>query len=134
MEYSSNLIPKVYIETTVVSYYVSRPNANLSIDSRQKVTTQLWDEHSDNFEFVISDLVITEASMKETSETYTDPILEECYRVKEELSNKFHNIQELYDFLKAESKKHYTQGWNYNDYTVDKRNKNDNFIQDTITK
>jgi hypothetical protein len=33
--------------------------------------------------------------MKEASETTTDPILEECYRVKEELSAKFSNIQTI---------------------------------------
>ena len=51
--------------------------------------------------------------MKEKLEPQTDPILEECYRVKEELSAQFNNAQELYDFLKAESVKHKAQGWKY---------------------
>ena len=33
--------------------------------------------------------------MKEDFENYTDPILEECYRIKEELSAQFNSVEEL---------------------------------------
>ena len=52
--------PKVYIETTVVSYLVARPGADATLDARQRATRQLWEDYSDNFEFVVSDIVITE--------------------------------------------------------------------------
>ena len=216
MIYSTAITPKVYIETTVVSYLVARPSNDVTLATRQRATRQLWEEHSGNFEFVVSDIVLTEAKrgdasaaerrlnaltgltilylspeatalvqklidtgavpqhflvdaqhiaitavhsveylvswnykhivneakrqhinqvcqtagyqptllctpaeliegiqMKEKLEPQTDPILEECYRVKEELSAQFNNAQELYDFLKAESVKHKAQGWKY---------------------
>ena len=52
--------PSVYIETTVVSYLVARPSADVILSSRQQTTRQLWEDYSDNFEFVVSDVVITE--------------------------------------------------------------------------
>ncbi len=33
--------------------------------------------------------------MKENFENYTDPILEECYRIKKELSARFKSVEEL---------------------------------------
>ena len=52
--------PKVYVETTVVSYLVARPSNNITLAARQRATRQLWDDYSNNFEFVVSDIVITE--------------------------------------------------------------------------
>ncbi len=52
--------PSVYIETTVVSYLVARPSADAILSGRQQTTRQLWEDYSDNFEFVVSDVVITE--------------------------------------------------------------------------
>ena len=51
---------KVYIETTVVSYLVARPSTDVTLDARQRATRQLWEDYSDNFEFIVSDVVITE--------------------------------------------------------------------------
>lgn len=51
---------KVYIETTVVSYLVARPSTDANLGGRQQTTRQLWEEYSDNFEFIVSDIVITE--------------------------------------------------------------------------
>lgn len=55
-----NIKPKVYIETTVVSYLVARPSEDTTLGTRQQVTRQLWEDYSDNFEFIVSDIVITE--------------------------------------------------------------------------
>ena len=52
--------PTVYIESTVVSYLTSRPSNDAVISSRQQATQQLWNEYADNFEFVVSNIVITE--------------------------------------------------------------------------
>ena len=52
--------PKVYIETTVVSYLVARPSADATLDARQRATRQLWEDYYDNFKFIVSDIVITE--------------------------------------------------------------------------
>lgn len=53
--------------------------------------------------------------MKEHVEPQTDPILEECYRMKAEFAAQFNSIEELYDYLKAREKKRKAQGKIYID-------------------
>lgn len=53
--------------------------------------------------------------MKEQPELQTDPILEECYRMKAEFAAQFNSIEELYDYLKAKEKKRRAQGKIYID-------------------
>ena len=208
--------PKVYVETTVVSYLVARPSHNVTLAARQQATRQLWEEYSDHFEFIISNVVvgevragdpiaaqrrlemltdltvldmspeanllaqnlvdtgavpqalgpdaqhiaiatvnsmeyliswnykhivnetkrnlinevcrasgfqptilctpmelIEEIQVKEKLDTRTDPILEECYRMKEAFAAKFNSMQELYDYLVAETEKNKALGWKY---------------------
>ncbi|MDE0425851.1 MAG: type II toxin-antitoxin system VapC family toxin [Candidatus Poribacteria bacterium] len=208
--------PKVYVETTVVSYLVARPSHDTTLASRQQATQQLWTEYAENFEFVISDIVLNEVSrgdviaaqrrlevladlpvldvsldaiileenlidagavpqrsrpdaqhialaavnnieylvswnykhivnetkrnlinevchvagfqpttlctpielieviqMKEKPDIRMDPVLEECYRMKEEFAAQFKSAQELHDYLKAEQKKFKALGWKY---------------------
>lgn len=212
----NTLKPKVYVETTVVSYLVARPSHDVTLAARQQATQQLWTEYADNFEFMISDIVLNEVSrgdviasqrrlevlaglpvldvslesimleenlidagavpqhsrpdaqhiaiatvnniqylvswnykhivnetkwqlinevchaagfqptvlctpieliegiqMKEKLDTRMDPVLEECYRMKEEFAAQFNSAQELYDYLKAEQKKFKALGWKY---------------------
>ena len=52
--------PKVYIETTVVSYLVARPSNDVTLTERQRATRELWENYPDTFEFIVSDIVITE--------------------------------------------------------------------------
>ena len=52
--------PRVYIETTVVSYLVARPSADATLASWQRATRRLWEEYVDRFEFVVSDIVLVE--------------------------------------------------------------------------
>ena len=208
--------PKVYIETTVVSYLVARPSHDVTLAARQQATQQLWTEYAENFKFVISDIVLNEVSrgdiiaaqrrlevlsnlpvldmpleaitlvgnlidagaipehshpdaqhiaiaavnsveylvswnykhivnetkrnlinevchsvgfqpptlctpvalieeiqVKEKHDIRMDPVLEECYRMKEEFAAQFKSTQELYDYLKAEQKKFKALGWKY---------------------
>ena len=79
--------PKVYIETTVVS-----------------PTTLCTPE-----------ALMEEIQMKEHLEPQTDPILEECYRMKAEFSAQFNSLEELYDYLKAREKEGEAQGRVYID-------------------
>ena len=60
--------PTVYVETTVVSYLTSRPSNDALVYSRQQATRQLWDEYFDHFEFVVSDIVITEIERGDAEE------------------------------------------------------------------
>ena len=208
--------PKVYVETTVVSYLVARPSHDATLAARQQTTQQLWMEYAGNFEFVVSDIVLTEISqgdamavqrrlpvlaeltvlnispeantlaqnlidagavpqnlrpdaqhiaiatvnsieyliswnykhivnetkrdlinqvcraagfqpttlytpielieemqVKEKPDTRMDPVLEECYRMKEAFAAKFNSMEELYNYLKANQKKFKALGWKY---------------------
>ena len=208
--------PKVYVETTVVSYLVARPSHDVTLASRQQATRQLWEERADHFDFIISNVVVSEIregdpiaaqrrlevlanltvldmspeantlaqnlinagavpenlrpdaqhiaiatvnnieyliswnykhivnetkrqlinqvcrasgfqppllctpaelieviQVKEKPDTRMDPVLEECYRMKEAFAAKFNSMQELYDYLVAETEKNKTLGWKY---------------------
>lgn len=54
--------PLVYIETSVVSYLTSRPSRDLVTAAHQELTRQWWEERSQHFELVISELVEQEAA------------------------------------------------------------------------
>ncbi|MBL7188763.1 MAG: type II toxin-antitoxin system VapC family toxin [Phycisphaerae bacterium] len=51
---------KVYIETSVVSYYASRPSRDLVIAARQETTRELWPVLVNRFDRYISMLVLME--------------------------------------------------------------------------
>ncbi|MDE0314620.1 MAG: type II toxin-antitoxin system VapC family toxin [Candidatus Poribacteria bacterium] len=52
--------PTVYVETSVISYLTSLPSRNSLVLSRQEATRQLWNEHFDDFEFIVSNIVVGE--------------------------------------------------------------------------
>jgi predicted nucleic acid-binding protein len=54
--------PKVYVETTVISYLVARPSRDVVVAAHQQVTRDWWKACVDRFEFVASELVVREAS------------------------------------------------------------------------
>ena len=54
--------PKVYIETTVVSYLTAWPSRDVVIAGYQQTTREWWRDAADRFELVASQLVINEAS------------------------------------------------------------------------
>lgn len=54
--------PKVYIETSVVSYLTARLSRDLIVAGHQQVTQDWWQTHRQSFDLVASQLVIQEAS------------------------------------------------------------------------
>lgn len=62
MIYYRDIKPRVYFETTVISYLVGRPSSDATLASWQRITRQLWEDYADEFTFVISPIVLTEAS------------------------------------------------------------------------
>jgi len=52
---------KVYIETSVVSYFTSRPSADIIIAGRQKITRKKWPKILEAFDAYISALVLQES-------------------------------------------------------------------------
>lgn len=53
--------PRVYIETSVISYLTGRPSRDLVVAAHQELTRQWWEERSGGFELVIAELVLLEA-------------------------------------------------------------------------
>lgn len=54
--------PKIYIETSFISYLTSRPNRDLIIAAHQQISNEWWQNRKDDFNLFISQLVIEEAS------------------------------------------------------------------------
>lgn len=55
-------LPKVYIETSIVSYLTARHSSNLTASAWQKETNDWWDTQRTRFSLCISDVVIEESS------------------------------------------------------------------------
>ena len=60
--------PKIYIETSIVSYYTNRPSRDIVTAGRQQVTREWWEESSHRFQLYVSVLVLDEAGGGNTSE------------------------------------------------------------------
>ena len=53
--------PKVYVETSVISYLTSRPSRDIVVAGHQRVTQDCWDSQRERFQLVASELVLEEA-------------------------------------------------------------------------
>ena len=49
-------------------------------------------------------------------ETYTDPILEECYRIKAEISAQFKTLEEFFEYIRAGEEEDKRNGIKYVSY------------------
>lgn len=54
--------PRVYVETSVISYLTSRPNRDLVIAGNQQVTQEWWHKRRAKYDLYVSQLVVQEAS------------------------------------------------------------------------
>ena len=54
--------PRVYLETSVISYLTARPSRNLRVAAHQEITADWWTRRRIRFELFVSRLVIEEAS------------------------------------------------------------------------
>lgn len=57
-----NTKPKVYIESSVISYLASRPSRDVVIAGRQAISHDWWDNHRQRFDIRVSALVEEEIS------------------------------------------------------------------------
>ncbi len=55
------MLPRVYIETTIVSYLTARPSRDVVIAGHQQITHEWWDQARADFELCTSQLVLQEA-------------------------------------------------------------------------
>jgi hypothetical protein len=53
--------PKVYIETSVISYLTARPSRDILVAANQQVTQEWWQDRRVQFELYVSQLVAQEA-------------------------------------------------------------------------
>ena len=53
--------PKVYLETTIISYLTSRPSRDIITAAHQQSTQEWWDRRRDKFDVFVSQIVIQEA-------------------------------------------------------------------------
>jgi len=55
--------PKIYIETSIISYLTARPCNDIRVVANQNTTIEWWETRRSGFELFISEFVITEASL-----------------------------------------------------------------------
>lgn len=53
--------PRVYVETTIISYLTARPSRDLIIAAQQEATRLWWEQRRASFFLVASDAVLSEA-------------------------------------------------------------------------
>ncbi|VFN06145.1 MAG: PIN domain-containing protein [Candidatus Kentron sp. G] len=53
---------KIYLETSIISYYTARPSRDLAVAARQEITHEIWPTLQVSSDRYISALVIQEAS------------------------------------------------------------------------
>ncbi|MBI5324415.1 MAG: type II toxin-antitoxin system VapC family toxin [Ignavibacteriae bacterium] len=61
------LKPKVYIETSVISYLTANPSRDLIVASNQRITQEWWKHSKKQFDCYISQFVISELSQGDKS-------------------------------------------------------------------
>ncbi len=54
--------PKVYIETSVISYLAARPGRDILVAANQQVTQEWWQDRREKFDLYVSQLVDQEIS------------------------------------------------------------------------
>ncbi len=53
--------PKIYLETTIVSYLTAKPSRDLVVAAHQQITLEWWETRLRKFDIFISELVVREA-------------------------------------------------------------------------
>src|SRR5207248_10702291 len=56
-------MPRVYIETSIVSYLRQRPSGQVIAAARQLMTHRWWNEHRHEYDLVTSQYVLDEAGL-----------------------------------------------------------------------
>jgi hypothetical protein len=55
------MLPKVYLETSLVSYLTAWESGSVDVLAKQRSTREWWDSSQGRFEFFVSDVVLREA-------------------------------------------------------------------------
>ena len=54
---------RIYVETSIISYLVSRPSSDVRVASSQVITLQWWEERRAAFDLFVSEFVLAEVSL-----------------------------------------------------------------------
>lgn len=85
----------IYLETTIVSYYTSKPSRDIIVLAHQEITQEWWPKAVRKFNVFISEIVIEEAGMGD--EEAAKKRLEELKSFPHlELSDKVENLAQVY--------------------------------------
>lgn len=58
-----NMKPKVYLETSIVSYLTAQRSRDIVTSARQQITREWWQKRRENFDLYVSEFVVTEARL-----------------------------------------------------------------------
>lgn len=61
-------MPKIYLETSFISYLVALPSRDLIMAARQQITQDWWNKERHNHELYASDVVLREAQRGDVNE------------------------------------------------------------------
>jgi len=64
--YNEAMQPKVYLESSVISYLAARPSRDILVSANQQVTQEWWHERRGQFELYVSQLVEQEINLGDT--------------------------------------------------------------------
>jgi predicted nucleic acid-binding protein len=59
--------PRIYLETSLISYVVGRPSRDLITQANQQLTREWWETERQKYELFISELVVREAEVGDPS-------------------------------------------------------------------
>src|SRR5437870_11731431 len=62
IDLAPHILPKIYLETTVISYLAARPSKDLITAAHQQLTREWWQNRRQDFDLFSSQLVIQESS------------------------------------------------------------------------
>lgn len=108
-----------------VEYLVSWNHKHIANENKREHINQVCQEAGFQPTTICTPIELMEdIQMKETSEkhpefdpeTYTDPILEECYRIKAEISSQFKTLEEFFAYIRAGEEEDKRKGIKYVSY------------------
>ncbi|MDE0399906.1 MAG: hypothetical protein OXL96_19100 [Candidatus Poribacteria bacterium] len=108
-----------------VDYLVSWNHKHIVNENKREYINQVCQEAGFQPTTICTPIELMEdIQMKETSEkhpefdpeTYTDPILEECYRIKAEISAQFKTLEEFFAYIRAGEEEDKRKGIKYVSY------------------
>ena len=94
--------PKIYLETSVISYLVARPSPDPEKAAMWRYAMRFMNEYAQGYDIVVSDIVAKEAVRGDPGEYYDDPIVREVHEARYEIMAEFGgDVNAFFDYLVA---------------------------------